>query len=493
MPPKRSRASRPKAPRKQPVKKAIPSRDNFAESDSEDTNVSLDLRPRHGSSQTLLGSHNTLKQLLAGPPSESRALVTPPRKNGVSKSKLPLSPINSASTPISRLKHATTQLSLSNGATKTPISFDDIGKESPPQKKARPGRPKDREPVKEASRSKKASTRPNLTAPRRNLTSRKPPKIEDFPDEDDSYLEQVSHHLLDLTADSDILPANNRRSSYNNRGKRGSSIGNGFVAKPHSEVPEKDYYKLLDPSMSEPNRMRQLLSWSFRKSISTEKSEDSDASGETRTAEGVAKAIELELLDDLMNGAIATSWYSLNEDTQGGDLVPGTTIVRPNPLNETNKESIEVFYNKLDSLRTEKVELLNAFESGVKSVEGLRLNQDSITEQALREYLRENQSTASTLENALDELSYQEIRSSLQQAISDAEANLELKVDKLHQVSHALSRQSGLVSRVSYSSVEPALSSLVREYKHRNDERPEPSTLDLLRGISRIDSAQSSV
>ncbi|KAF8001166.1 hypothetical protein HF325_004955 [Metschnikowia pulcherrima] len=148
--------------------------------------------------------------------------------------------------------------------------------------------------------------------------------------------------------------------------------------------------------MSEPNRMRQLLSWSFRKSISTEKSEDSDASGETRTAEGVAKAIELELLDDLMNGAVATSWYSLNEDTQGGDLVPGTTIVRPNPLNETNKESIEVFKNKLDCLRTEKVELLNAFESGVKSVEGLRLNQDSITEQALREYLRENQSTAST-------------------------------------------------------------------------------------------------
>ncbi|KAM9911977.1 hypothetical protein OXX69_003009 [Metschnikowia pulcherrima] len=139
MPPKRSRSSRPKAPRKQPVKKAIPSRDNFAESDSEDTNVSLDLRPRHGSSQTLLGSHNTLKQLLGGPPSESRALVTPPRKNGVSKSKLPLSPINSASTPISRLKHATTQLSLSNGATKTPISFDDIGKESPPQKKGSTG------------------------------------------------------------------------------------------------------------------------------------------------------------------------------------------------------------------------------------------------------------------------------------------------------------------------------------------------------------------
>ncbi|GEQ72876.1 hypothetical protein JCM33374_g6564 [Metschnikowia sp. JCM 33374] len=496
MPPKKTSSSRAKGSRKQPTRKKIPSRSNFHDSESDDdTTHSSELKPSLSSSQTLLGPHNSLKQLLAGPASTTKkSPSTPPRKKPRStKSKIPLSPINSASTPISYLKNATAQLGISNGHRRSPIHFDDIENFLPPQKKQRSDRLNSQPPSSGPHLSPKKKLTSQPPKPRCNASSRKTPKIQEFPVEDDSYMGPSSPQAFDLDDETDVMPTNNRRSSYSNRGKRVSSIGNGFIAKPHQEVSEKDYYKLLDPSMSEPNRMRQLLSWCFRKTIDTEKSKAAKATGDTQTADGISKAIELELLDDLINGSISTSWYSLNDDTANntmdGGLVPGKTIVLPNPLNESNKESIEVFKNKLQTLRVEKEKLHNAYESNVKDLEGLELNPEAASKDELRAYLRKHQSERSVSETIIDESLTKQMQQNLKKANTTVEQDLKLNVDKLSSLSHRMKQSAGIVSKFGHN-IEPEFTNLVHKYITRgrsNTGQKDPTTMELLRGIAKLD------
>lgn len=446
-----------------------------------------------GLSQTLLGSHNTLKLLLSGHPLllNKPPVVTPPRNLSRKASfsrKIPLSPINSASTPISRLKHATEQLGLLQGIAAPPLRFEDIEVQLPPPKKRRPGRPsKQKSPIKLRLSDKNATA-----SVRRNLRARKPPRIEQFPDEDEGFGATVSPQ--DATQDSDILPANTRRSSYSNRGKRGLSIGNGFVAKPHSEVSESDYYKLLDPSIPDPNRMRQILSWCFRRAIDKKKAGDDhdDATGEARTAEGIARAIENELLDDIINGVISTSWYSIDQEksdsTQVNNYVPGRKIICPNPLNETNKESIEVFKLKLQNLRAEKARLLAAYESSFKAVDDLDLPRPAPSTDDLREYLRKNHSAKSVPESVLDNLVPSQIQLCLQETSERVASQFELNVDKLHLLLHGLKQNTTLVSAFGNTGIEPGFTDITHNFVNRVDSTKEPSIKDLLKGIAKMES-----
>ncbi|OBA19688.1 hypothetical protein METBIDRAFT_45762 [Metschnikowia bicuspidata var. bicuspidata NRRL YB-4993] len=465
MPPKPPLAARARGARRPRAKKSAPPPAGAAGREAEEAAGSPENRPRHGPSQSLLGPHNTLRQLLAGSAAGPAAAATPPRRAaGALRARLSLSPASSASTPMSRLKHATAQLGILAAGGRLPVRFDDVEAELPPPKKRRPGRP-------------------------RTQQGRRPPKIEAFPDDDDSFMDHAPPGPPGSALGA--RPGLSRRSSYNNRGKRGLSIGNGFVAKPHSEVSETDYYKHIDSSMSEPNRMRQLLAWCFRKTMENDKSGPGGASNEARTAEGVAKAIERELLEDIINGAISTSWYSMKDDRPAAqDHVPGRTIIRPNPLNEANKESIAIFSAKLKSLRAEKARLLAAYQASVKGLDDLLLDPGAAPEEALRAYLREHQSDRSVQESTLGEPVPKEVQLHVQKAKSSVELDLELNVDKLHNLLHRLRQSAGLVSKLHQNVLAPEFSDLVRKYAHRGEGKNEPSTRELLRGITKLDRAR---
>lgn len=114
--------------------------------------------------------------------------------------------------------------------------------------------------------------------------------------------------------------SSSRRSSLANRGKRTSSIGNGFKAVPHPDVKPEVFHKHLNTDAPEPHRMRQLLIWSFRRLLEQQEEAysrlkvDPNLSTEDKTALRIARLIQEELANDLSEGRIDTSWWNKDWD-----------------------------------------------------------------------------------------------------------------------------------------------------------------------------------
>ncbi|KAK9455450.1 Mis12-Mtw1 protein family-domain-containing protein [Dipodascopsis uninucleata] len=134
---------------------------------------------------------------------------------------------------------------------------------------------------------------------------------------------------------------NGRRSSLGMRGKRASSLSGGLVAVPHSDISSNEFYKHLDSDLPDPHRMKQLLTWCAQRTIEREKNKKSMG-----TASKIAQVIEEEILKDLTEGRISTSWWSRLEDEEEPKL--------PNPQNIANKEKLSEFSKRLERLKAEK-------------------------------------------------------------------------------------------------------------------------------------------
>lgn len=393
-------------------------------------------------SQSILGARNNLKDLFSGASQETPKPAKPaPRKRGRPPKvrKVPDSPEISASTPESRLKHAVKLLESPEEWRRSSIHFDDIEK---PGKRGLNG-----------ASPKTPQDSPQILPGKK----RKRKKVEEP--------EQVSHDL-------------NRRTSYSNRGKRALSIGNGFVARPHAEVSEKEYYKMLDSDLPGPNKMRQLLVWCFRKKLD----QDSEESAESETARGIAKVIKQELLDNLIEGEIATSWYSRHDGDVGA--LSGKRIVRPNPLNESNRENVEIFTRKLRQLEKEKQTWHDAFDASVKPLEGLAIGPKEDLA-ALREYVSHRPELASVLLESL----LAKLRGDVAAAASLVPGQLEENMDRLFHLLHRLSQSAKLVSTVQNDRLTALVAQLVQRFMGGRE--LQISSKDLLRGISRIDNPKA--
>ncbi|OLL22869.1 Kinetochore protein mis13 isoform B [Neolecta irregularis DAH-3] len=106
------------------------------------------------------------------------------------------------------------------------------------------------------------------------------------------------------------------RSSLGMRGKRASSMGNGFVALPHRDIGEQDFFKHISVELPGPLRMKQLLAWCGRRALDEIKGGTSghavsmgEGAERTRVTEA-ARAIGEEMLRDLVDNKIGTSWYN---------------------------------------------------------------------------------------------------------------------------------------------------------------------------------------
>lgn len=166
-----------------------------------------------------------------------------------------------------------------------------------------------------------------------------------------------------------------RRSSLGNRGKRASSIGNGFVAVPHSAVSPQEFYKHLDSSMPEPHRMKQLLLWSLKRVMEKQEETfnqikvDPKISVEDKTAINVARFIQEEIVRDVAEGRINTSWWNRPEDSNFAEIVK-----KPNVQNVTNLKNYKAFENRYEELLKEREQ----WEARLKEVE--KLSTDLVSE-----------------------------------------------------------------------------------------------------------------
>jgi kinetochore protein Mis13/DSN1 len=140
-----------------------------------------------------------------------------------------------------------------------------------------------------------------------------------------------------------------RRSSLGMRGRRASSlIDNGHSAMPHREVQAEEFYKhIAADGISEPRRMKQLLTWCGERKLPEKPAHDAPDSHArqigkhvqirchvTKTNECLARAIQDEILKDFSSRSDFSDWFSRE------DVVRPTVIKKPNPRNTENADEI---------------------------------------------------------------------------------------------------------------------------------------------------------
>ncbi|KAG0002836.1 hypothetical protein BGZ80_009787 [Entomortierella chlamydospora] len=136
-----------------------------------------------------------------------------------------------------------------------------------------------------------------------------------------------------------------RRSSFTMRGKRASSIGNGFHATPHASVDPRCFFRHIAAEDPPPVRMKQLMAWCARKCI------DSQQASSQSTLK-IAKQIEEEALSMLIAGKFSVSWYSRPLDTEPIRAVPK----KPHQQNVDNLRKLKECEAQIAKLQKEDEE-----------------------------------------------------------------------------------------------------------------------------------------
>ncbi|KAG2731703.1 hypothetical protein G9P44_005290 [Scheffersomyces stipitis] len=336
----------------------------------------------------------------------------------------------------------------------------------------------------------------------------------------DEYVEQVSHHKINLTEEPQKTKKkanrqqSKRRSSYYNRGKRVSSIGNGFVGEPHQDVDASDYYKLLDTSLPEPDRMRQLLIWCCKKKLDQEENllKDKNPSTEDLTVLNIAKVIKEEILRDLMEKQISTSWYS-NVPDEDEDTI-GKEISVPNPLNESNKQNIDVYSKKLKALVKEKQVWHKSYENAISPIAKLDVGSvEEAKQEELQQYIKsksESELQHVDYSTVIDNQLINKITANYDQLNSEVKDKVENSIDKVYHTVYQMEKSTELVETIHHRNLAPKVDSLLGDYttkakveNYRNLKQKEaqksnwpvpsriPGTLELLRSIARLETSRS--
>ncbi|KAL9572208.1 hypothetical protein ACKAV7_003696 [Fusarium commune] len=139
----------------------------------------------------------------------------------------------------------------------------------------------------------------------------------------------------------------NRRSSLGNRGRRASSlIESGQTAIPHREVNPADFYKhIAAEGLTEPRRMKQLLTWCGERALAGKP----PCGIPNSNAILGARAIQDQLLKDFAAGSEFSDWFSREDD---GPNVP--VVLRPNPRNMELDEKLAQLEINIKRLQDEK-------------------------------------------------------------------------------------------------------------------------------------------
>ena len=191
------------------------------------------------------------------------------------------------------------------------------------------------------------------------------------------------------------LRSGSRRSSFAMRGKRASSIGNGFSGKddtpylffiifvraklrvlskeqrntssrtltgfdfifmgnlalPHPSVDSKSFYRHISADEPPPIRMKQLMAWCARKTIDRN-GEKRNEMGQARSATAlkIAKLVEEEALAMLVGGKFSVSWYSRPADMGSSkDDKPK----KPHAQNVSNLKRLQEYEAQIAKLKQE--------------------------------------------------------------------------------------------------------------------------------------------
>ncbi|KAL8878988.1 MAG: hypothetical protein Q9198_003316, partial [Flavoplaca austrocitrina] len=229
---------------------------------------------------------------------------------------------------------------------------------------------KKRRPKDDGSQETRKSSRKHdqavSTQPQDSTATAEPPRPQPL----DKPLEPIKVSLP--FADTPIIRRNqemrrgvengSRRSSLGQRGRRASSLidsgksdGKNFeggiitiadrlVALPHEEVDSTEFYKHIESSLTEPRRMKQLLTWCGTRALG-EKPSSTQKDFHARQA---AREIQQLLLKDFSTKSEMSDWFNRKETT------PPPQQPKPNPKNISNEKRIQELEQELAKLQNER-------------------------------------------------------------------------------------------------------------------------------------------
>jgi hypothetical protein len=135
-------------------------------------------------------------------------------------------------------------------------------------------------------------------------------------------------------SNSEIKP---RRASLASRGRRMSSIGNGFVAMPHDDIPIEKLHEHIDMSLPDSYKLKQLLVWISKRMLKSmdfigESSDDYDVNEDEDEDEDeddevnekykmICQELFEEVVNDLTTGRIDIDWWGSQSDS-GQPIAP---------------------------------------------------------------------------------------------------------------------------------------------------------------------------
>lgn len=271
-----------------------------------------------------------------------------------------------------------------------------------------------------------------------------------------------------------------RRSSLGLRGRRASSlIENGHSAIPHREVETSEFYKHIEAEgLSEPRRMKQLLTWTGERCMGEKPSHGN----EDNTAELSARMIKESLLKDFANKSEFSDWFNREESAPP----PTKVIKKPNPRNIELEENLVGLEARLKLLREER-DQWKALAKPPPSLPPLFPdNTRELSPSQIDASLLDPEQAAILVEIA--SRSALDLRNQTAERLRVLQSGLEFKIDQFADGVHKLEQYQETVGRVADKIL--ALSAVRLEDRDRR-EKEEIGTRDLpmqevLRSLSRI-------
>ncbi|EPY49368.1 kinetochore protein Mis13 [Schizosaccharomyces cryophilus OY26] len=208
-----------------------------------------------------------------------------------------------------------------------------------------------------------------------------------------------------------------RRSSLDQRGKRASSIGTGFEALPHADVPTDEYYRHISKDLSEPLRMKQLLLWASYKRLDEQREKYKETKESSEAA--IARSIIQEVLNELLSNQFSISWYQRSPN----EIIPN----KPHPQNLKNIQLLDELTAKLAQLQDEEAAWRAVAAGSVENEKTLHACRDL-----------SNRLSSSTDSTSNDQETSKEMNNYNQSYVKDLKMSLNPLLDSLSQHIHAL-------------------------------------------------------
>ncbi|KAG7662443.1 uncharacterized protein J8A68_004091 [[Candida] subhashii] len=249
-----------------------------------------------------------------------------------------------------------------------------------------------------------------------------------------------------------------KRTNSNNRYDNLPS--SGIITEPLKNIDVKDYHKFLDPLMSEPDKMRQLLIWCMKKEMEDDEQQphrDAAIQSDERTAYNIAKVVKEEIIKDLIEQEVSTNWYDSNNTNLN------SSVLLPNPQNTSTLLDIETYSKQLEQLREEKMKWRRAFESSINEVNQIRFDPDKINKDKLSEYIQTHHpDKKGIVDNSLINKTVAKYEST-KKLIPE----LERKINQLSASSYMLESSTRLIKNIEDKKILPDVERYLSDYMNK--------------------------